>query len=292
MDAIVGAGSDVLRLAWPHVNWLVWGCLALACRLPFSVAMPHFVSAVIGAAGAGNAAAAHSAALAFFLLGVADSIGDFFCAFLFTFCQQKIIRSLRVDLLAAILRQEVAFFDDTSTGDLTSRLTADCSEMANDLTWVFRFAIEATVRISLIVAYMFTFEPRLALVAIAIIPVVAAINKSYGNWLNENQNKVQASLANANTVAHEAVGSFRTVYSFAQEDSEHRRYAEAIDVYYRLNVRQAIMQAGYYMVCCTFLGNCCVQTALLVYGSHLVLHEGMPMQTLLAFMLYQGQLLE
>lgn len=63
-------------------------------------------------------------------------------------------------------------------------------------------------------------------------------------------------------------------------------------MYYRLNVRQAIMQAGYYMVCCTFLGNCCVQTALLVYGSHLVLHEGMPMQTLLAFMLYQGQLLE
>lgn len=41
--------GDVLALAWPHVNWLVWGCLALACRLPFSVAMPHFVSAVIGA---------------------------------------------------------------------------------------------------------------------------------------------------------------------------------------------------------------------------------------------------
>jgi ABC-type multidrug transport system fused ATPase/permease subunit len=222
--AVDGAGGDVLRLAWPHVNWLVWGCLALACRLPFSVAMPHFVSTVIGAAGAGDADAAHSAVIAFFVLGLADSIGDFFCAFLFTFCQQKIIRSLRVDLLAAILRQEVAFFDDTSTGDLTSRLTADCSEMANDLTWVFRFAIEATVRISLIVAYMFAFEPRLALVAIAIIPVVAAINKSYGDWLSANQNKVQASLANANTVAHEAVGSFRTVYSFAQEDSEHRRY--------------------------------------------------------------------
>ena len=55
---------------------------------------------------------------------------------------------------------------------------------------------------------------------------------------------------------------------------------------------QAIMQAGYYMVCCTFLGNCCVQAALLLYGSQLVLHHGMPSQTLLAFMLYQGQLLE
>ena len=32
------------------------------------------------------------------------------------------------------------------------------------------------------------------------------------------------------------------------------------------------------MICCTFLGNGCVQSALLFYGSHLVLHEGMPMQ--------------
>ena len=39
-------------------------------------------------------------------------------------------------------------------------------------------------------------------------------------------------------------------------------------------------------------GNCCVQAALLLYGSQLVLHHGMPSQTLLAFMLYQGQLLE
>ena len=73
---------------------------------------------------------------------------------------------------------------------------------ANDLTWVFRFAIEATVRIGLIVSYMLVFEWRLALVAIAIIPIVGAINKWYGNWLHANQEKVQASLASANSVAH------------------------------------------------------------------------------------------
>ena len=75
---------------------------------------------------------------------------------------------------------------------------------ANDLTWVFRFAIEATVRIGLIVSYMLVFEWRLALVAIAIIPIVGAINKWYGNWLHANQEKVQASLASANSVAHGA----------------------------------------------------------------------------------------
>eukprot|EP01047_Picozoa_sp_COSAG01_P087950 COSAG01_NODE_20466_length_952_cov_0.948417_1_plen_121_part_01 len=119
----------------------------------------------------------------FFGAGVLDSVGDFFCVFLFSYCQQKIIRSLRVRLFACMLKQEVGYFDQTSTGSLTSRLSADCAEMANDLTWVFRFAIEAMVRIGGILGYMFWFEWRLACVAVAIIPVVAAINKFYGDWL-------------------------------------------------------------------------------------------------------------
>ena len=49
------------------------------------------------------------------------------------------------------------------------------------------------------------------------------------------------------------------MYSFAQEGSEHQRYAGAIDVYYELNVKQSLMQAGYYMVCSTFL---CATTTL------------------------------
>ena len=89
--------------------------------------------------------------------------------------------------------------------------------MANDLTWVFRFAIEAMIRIGGILGYMFICELagcpccvssfslqfcrlssgrwvdewRLALVAIAIIPVVAAINKFYGEWLQSNATQVQ-----------------------------------------------------------------------------------------------------
>ena len=68
--------------------------------------------------------------------------------------------------------------------------------------------------------------------------------------------------------------------------------SDAIDVYYELNVKQSLMQAGYYMIACTFLGNCCVQLALLVVGTKLVGEHTMAVSTLLAFMLYQGQLLE
>ena len=91
----------------------------------------------------------------FIIAGIVDSLMDFWCVFLFGYTQQRIIRDLRLDVFKAVLSQEVGFFDEHSSGDITSRLTADCSEMANDLTWVFRFTIEALVRIGGIAGYMF-----------------------------------------------------------------------------------------------------------------------------------------
>jgi len=58
-------------------------------------------------------------------------------------------------VFSAILSQEMAFFDEQSTGDLISRLTADVGEMANDLTWVFRWSLEAVVRVTGISLYLF-----------------------------------------------------------------------------------------------------------------------------------------
>jgi ABC-type multidrug transport system fused ATPase/permease subunit len=62
---------------------------------------------------------------------------------------------LRKQVLSAILAQEMAFFDEQSTGDLISRLSADVGEMANDLTWVFRWSLEAVVRVTGISLYLF-----------------------------------------------------------------------------------------------------------------------------------------
>jgi len=84
---------------------------------------------------------------------------DFWNFFLFGYAQQRLIRDLRICLFRTVIRQEVGFFDTTSSGDLTSRLQVDTSEMANDLTWVFRFTIEALVRIGGITAYMVSVHP-------------------------------------------------------------------------------------------------------------------------------------
>lgn len=78
-------------------------------------------------------------------MGTVDALLDFWTFFLYGFAQQKLIAKLRTDVFAAVLKQDMGFFDVSSTGDLTSRLTSDTAEMSADLTWVFRFTIEALV---------------------------------------------------------------------------------------------------------------------------------------------------
>ena len=122
----------LIKLAAPQMFWIYLGCVVLLIRLPFSIAQPHFVSTTLGALSRQDWDAAKIEILLLFLLGIIDAVLDFWVLFLFGFAKENIVKGVRLDVFKAILRQEVAFFDINSSGELTSRLTSDCGEMAGE----------------------------------------------------------------------------------------------------------------------------------------------------------------
>ena len=288
------SASRLWNLTRKHRQWLISGCIVLLVRLPFSLSIPHFISQVIGGlvSEPKNLSLVKESIISIFIAGTIDSFLDFWCVYLFGVAQQKIILDLRRNVFKALLSQDMEFHDVTSSGEMTSRLTADCAEMANDLTWVFRFFIEALVRIGGIMGYMLVRSWRLSLLALSIIPITSLINVFYGKWMWKNQARVQTAIAEANSVAQEVLGAIRTVFSFAREDEEHGRYSTRLVKWYDLMVLQLFIQGVYYGMCNTFLINTCVQGSLLIYGSWLVQQGALKAEILLAFMLYQGQLQE
>ncbi len=97
-------------------------------------------------------------------------------------------------------------------------------------------SIEAVVRITGITAYMMIRCPQLGACALSIIPIVAIVNKYYGNWLSRNARKVQDALAAANLVAQETFSCIRIIIAFPSEEFEYDKYVERIDTQYRLNI--------------------------------------------------------
>mmetsp|Transcript_16181 Transcript_16181/g.33182 ORF Transcript_16181/g.33182 Transcript_16181/m.33182 type:complete len:768 (-) Transcript_16181:32-2335(-) len=284
--------TRLLSLAIPHRNYLFLGCFALLLRLPFSLSIPHFVAETIGCLNDDDYDGASENIVLLTVCGTIDACLDFWCVYLFGLCQLNLVKTVRTTLFSRLLKMEVSFFDSTTVGSLTSRLNSDTSAMSGDLTWFFRFSIEATIRITGIAAYMFIRSPTLGLAACTIIPIVALVNKKYGDWLSKNSKEVQTALAEANEAAQETLSCARTVISFANEGKETERYNDRIQKHYLLNVKQTIAQGLYYMVVSTFLVNTCVQAALLYVGSRLVKEDSMKVEVLVAFMLYQGQLQE
>ena len=207
----------------------------------------------------------------FAIAGGVNAALDFWNVFLFTFVQNRIVRRLRSTLFQKILGQEIGYFDVTSGGSISSRLTADTTEIASNLSWVFRNVTEAVVRVSGIAVYLLLQNWRLGLVACAIIPITTAANRIYGEWMTKNATATQDSLAAANHVALEAIGAIRTVVSFANEKHECKRYDSALGRWYELCNRQAVVTGIYFSVIYSFLSQLVVPVALLVYGSHLVM---------------------
>lgn len=237
----------LLNLAGTQLTALYAGCAVLCVRLPCSLAMPHLVSECLTAIAEGdyNVAVRHIIQLA--VVGTIDAGLDFWGFFLFGFANQNIVKSLRVSLFAKLLHCEISFFDRNESSQLASRLSGDCSEMAGDLTWFFRFSIESVIRITGIAGYMIVRSPLLAAACLSIVAPVAVINKFYGDWLRQNAIRVQDALAEANAVAQEALCNIRTVMSFCGEQRELTNYENSINRQYNLNIQQLFLTALYYM---------------------------------------------
>lgn len=207
---------------------LLVGCTVLLVRMPFSIAMPYLQARVLAKLAVKDA---HEVWLTVKIMAVAgsvDAVLDFWCVYLFSLTKSRMVKSLRLALFDKLLRQEIGFFDVTPSGELSSRLTTDIATLANDMTWVFRFSIEAVARILGVGLTLFHTDWRLALVTCTSIPLIAAGNRVYGVWLRENAVKVQDSLAVANAVAQEVLSCFRVVYSFANERFESSRYRREV----------------------------------------------------------------
>ena len=72
--------------------------------------------------------------LILFLIGVVAGIASLLRSWAFTLAGMRVVCKLRKSLFAAIVQQEIAFFDTNRTGELTNRLSSDSQVVQNAVT--------------------------------------------------------------------------------------------------------------------------------------------------------------
>ncbi len=203
---------------------------------------------------------------------------------LFTNAGERIVARLRRDLYASILRQEIAFFDQRSTGELINRLASDTTVLQNAVSVNISMVLRALASVLGGVGLLFYTSPRLTLLMLTVVPPVALGAMAQGRRVRKLSRDVQDALAVASQVAEESIAGIRTVRSFAAESIERARYGQSVDASYRI-ARHRVISTGTFMGFATFLGYAAA-AMVLWYGGKLVLQGRLTVGGLTSFLVY------
>ncbi|KAM8793830.1 antigen peptide transporter 1 [Eudromia elegans] len=193
-------------------------------------------------------------------------------------------------VFAAILRQDVAFFEATGAGIVTSQVTGDAEAAGAALAQELGLLLWYGARGGCLVAAMAAVSPRLALVTGLALPLVVALPQATKNFRQRLARQVQDALAGANAVALETFGAVGTVRSFANEAGAAGRYRDRLRACQRLQEREAGACAA--SLCTSQLLGLALRIGILFYGGHLVTEGLISTGVLVTFLLYHTQFTE
>jgi ATP-binding cassette subfamily B protein len=275
----------LLRLARPELASLVAGTIFLAIGSAAGLLLPQAIRYIVDQASEGKGVASlDRAALALMGLFVVQGIAVALRATLFTISGERIVTRLRADLFAKLMDQEIGFFDEKKTGELTNRLASDTTVLQNTLSVNISMALRFLASIVGGVACLFYTSARLTAVMLAIVPPVAFGAVAYGRRVRKLSRDVQDALAAATHVAEEALSGIRTVRAFTAEPTEAKRYAAAVDTSFALAKKRTIM-ASTFMGVASFAAYGAI-SAVLWYGGRLVTAKALTPGALTSFLVY------
>jgi len=178
-------------------------------------------------------------------------------------------KDMREGLYAHLLRLSFGFYDRHQTGQLMSRATVDLQSVRFFLGFGLIFFFQHVLTIVSVAAVLFVVEWRLALIALALMPVIVAVAYRYSHVSHPVLRDVQQQLGEVATVAEESIVGVHVVKAFAQEDRRQAAFERASGAVFDATVR-AFRQRATYVPLLSFLPLLAQGAVLLVAGRMVV----------------------
>ena len=195
---------------------------------------------------------------------------------------------LRQSLYARLVRLSFGFYDRHQTGQLMSRATVDLQGVRFFLGYGLIFFFQNILTVVFVTGVLFFFEWKLALIALAITPVLVVLAYRYSHVSHPTLREVQQKLADVATVAEENIVGVHVVKSFAQEPSEREKFRARTEAVFDQTIK-ANRQRAFYVPLISWV-PLVAQAAVLLVGARMVTSGELSVGGFVAFNLYLGLL--
>ena len=159
-------------------------------------------------------------------------------AVLMAFVGQRVIADLQSRVFAHILRFDLAFFQDTASGRLVSRLTNDVNMMRNAVSNALTGMVKDSLTLLFLVGVMFEKDWKLALIACVVFPIAIYPIAKIGKRMRKVSTSALKELGLFTARLNEAFQGARHVKAYNRESFEAERTDRLIESVFRLIFKQ------------------------------------------------------
>ena len=195
---------------------------------------------------------------------------------------------MRQGLYAHLVRLSYGFYDRHQTGQLMSRATVDLQGVRFFLGYGLIFFFQNLVNVVFVTVVLFVFQWKLALIGLAITPVLIVLAYRYSHLAHPTLREVQQKLADVATVAEENIVGVHVVKSFAQEPQESAKFHARSEAVFRQTLKANRQRATYVPLIAWV--PLLAQAAVLLVGARMVTSGELSVGGFVAFNLYLGML--
>jgi ATP-binding cassette subfamily B multidrug efflux pump len=280
---------QLLRRLWTFIvpyRRLFWlAMLLLPLQQAFGLAQPYIMKIAIDQFIAGRDFWGLQNMGLLFLGAVIGEVAIlFFHYYLTMLVAQRCLADLRVAIFSHVQKLPMSYFDRNPVGRLVTRMTTDVDVLQEMFSSGGMTLLSDFVMVIWIVAIMFYMHAQLALVSLALIPIMAIAINFFRVKARQTYRQIRERIARINAYLGEAIAGMAVIQLFAREGNAYREFdqlnASHRDAYHLSNIYEAAL---YSMV--EAAGS--VSVALLLWwGGGEVLHGVIGIGTLVAFKEY------
>ena len=180
--------------------------------------------------------------------------------------------NLRHDLYYRVQNFSFYNIDKFSTSSLITRITTDVSNIQFAFQMAIRIAVRAPLMLITSVIFSFMISPKLALIYLIIIPILAIGLYLIGTKAHPVMERVFKTYDNLNNVVEENVSAIRVVKSFTLEDEEEAKFNKVSKKIHDLFVKgeRIIALNNPLMQFCGYLALLLISW----FGAHIIVETG------------------
>ena len=154
-------------------------------------------------------------------------VASFFTSYGLGWISRNVIRNLRKEMFDRLLVLPASFYDQSTSGQLMSKLLYDVEQVANATTDAVLTLIRDSLIIIGLLAWMIYLNGLLSFIILLTIPPIAFLVYKISSRFRKISTEIQDSMGDVSHITSEIVEGHREVKTFGSQQYESRRFEQA-----------------------------------------------------------------